>query len=72
MVFGHGRDYATAFINIDLVSVGNWAERNNIDLRDLHFRNRGSGAVTLSVNRSALGDSNPGDLSYGRRTGFFR
>ena len=23
-----------------------WAERNNIDLRDLHFRNRGGGAVT--------------------------
>lgn len=49
-----------------------WAERNNLDLRDLHFRNRGGGAVTLSVNRSALGDSNPGDLSYGRRTGFYR
>jgi long-chain acyl-CoA synthetase len=30
VVFGHGRDYATAFINIDLVSVGNWAERNNV------------------------------------------
>ncbi len=30
VVFGHGRDFATAFINIDLVSVGNWAERNNI------------------------------------------
>lgn len=49
-----------------------WAERNNIDLRDLHFRNHGGGAVTLSVNRSALGDSNPSDLSYGRRTGYFR
>ncbi|MBS0241683.1 MAG: AMP-binding protein [Proteobacteria bacterium] len=30
VVFGNGRDYATAFINIDLVSVGNWAERNNV------------------------------------------
>ena len=30
VVFGHGRDYATAFINIDLVSVGNWAERHNV------------------------------------------
>ena len=30
VVFGHGRDFVTAFINIDLVSVGNWAERNDV------------------------------------------
>ncbi len=30
VTFGHGRDFASAFINIDLVSVGNWAERNNV------------------------------------------
>jgi long-chain acyl-CoA synthetase len=30
VAFGHGRDYATVLINIDLTSVGNWAERNNI------------------------------------------
>ncbi len=30
VVFGNGREYATAFINIDLNAVGNWAERNNI------------------------------------------
>jgi len=30
VVFGAGRDACTAFINIDLVAVGNWAERNNI------------------------------------------
>jgi len=48
-----------------------WAERNNLDLRDLHFRNRGKRGVTLSVRRSALGDSRPDDLSFGRRTGFF-
>ena len=29
---GDGRDYATMMVNIDLVSVGNWAERNNVDL----------------------------------------
>ena len=28
--FGDGRDYVTAMINMDLESVGNWAERNNI------------------------------------------
>ncbi|MGB0794546.1 MAG: AMP-binding protein [Candidatus Puniceispirillaceae bacterium] len=30
VVFGNGRDTCTAFINIDLQAVGNWAERNNI------------------------------------------
>ena len=30
VVFGAGRDTCTAFINIDLAAVGNWAERNNI------------------------------------------
>jgi long-chain acyl-CoA synthetase len=30
VVFGNERDTCTAFINIDLTAVGNWAERNNI------------------------------------------
>ena len=30
VAFGHGRDSVTAFINIDLTSVGSWAERNNV------------------------------------------
>ena len=30
VVFGNGREECTAFINIDLSAVGNWAERNNI------------------------------------------
>ena len=30
VVFGNGRDECTAFVNIDLTAVGNWAERNNI------------------------------------------
>jgi long-chain acyl-CoA synthetase len=30
VVFGDGRDYSTAFINIDLDAVGNWAERRNM------------------------------------------
>ena len=28
--FGHDKDNVTAFINIDLTAVGNWAERRNI------------------------------------------
>ncbi len=30
VAFGNGRDACTAFLNIDLQAVGNWAERNNI------------------------------------------
>jgi long-chain acyl-CoA synthetase len=30
VVFGANRAFCTAFINIDLTAVGNWAERNNI------------------------------------------
>ncbi len=30
VVFGSEREFCTAFINIDLQAVGNWAERNNI------------------------------------------
>jgi long-chain acyl-CoA synthetase len=30
VVLGNGREMCTAFINIDLNAVGNWAERNNI------------------------------------------
>lgn len=30
VVFGNEREQCTAFINIDLTAVGNWAERNNI------------------------------------------
>lgn len=47
-----------------------WAERNDIDLRDLHLRDLGKRGIALSVRRSALGDPARGDLTYGRRTGF--
>ena len=30
VVFGRGREMVTAFVNIDLAAVGNWAERNGI------------------------------------------
>ena len=30
VAFGDGRDVVAMFVNIDLVSVGNWAERNNV------------------------------------------
>ncbi len=30
VAFGHGRDFCSAFLNIDLEAVGNWAERHHI------------------------------------------
>jgi long-chain acyl-CoA synthetase len=30
VAFGHGHDYVTMVLNIDLTSVSNWAERNNV------------------------------------------
>lgn len=30
MVFGANKDYCTAFINIDLEAVANWAERRGL------------------------------------------
>jgi long-chain acyl-CoA synthetase len=30
VVFGHGRDYVAAFVNIDLEATGNWAERSGL------------------------------------------
>ncbi|MGO9543233.1 MAG: AMP-binding protein [Rhodomicrobium sp.] len=30
VAYGDGRDFVGVFINIDLLSVGNWAERNNV------------------------------------------
>jgi long-chain acyl-CoA synthetase len=30
VAFGQGRDYVTMLVNIDLISVGSWAERNNV------------------------------------------
>jgi long-chain acyl-CoA synthetase len=30
VAFGQGRDYVTMLVNIDLTSVGSWAERNNV------------------------------------------
>ena len=30
VAFGDGRDYVACFVNIDLVAVGNWAERNGV------------------------------------------
>jgi len=30
VAFGHGRDYVAVFVNIDMIAVGDWAERRNI------------------------------------------
>ena len=30
VAYGQGKDFCTAFINIDMTAMGNWAERNNV------------------------------------------
>ena len=53
VVFGNGRDECTAFINIDLTAVGNWAERNNIayaSYQELAGHPDVLGAITDHVN----------------------
>ena len=30
VAFGHGRDFVAVFVNVDMVAVGDWAERRNI------------------------------------------
>jgi long-chain acyl-CoA synthetase len=30
VAFGHGRDFVTVFVNIDMTAVGDWAERRNL------------------------------------------
>jgi long-chain acyl-CoA synthetase len=62
VVFGNGRDYCTAFINIDLTAVGNWAERNNIayaSYQELAGHDRVLEMIQShveEVNRSVAGD----------------
>ena len=45
VAFGQGRDYVTMLINIDLTSVGNWAERNNVVLCQLPGAGRASAGL---------------------------
>ncbi|MCF6304159.1 MAG: AMP-binding protein [Rhodobacteraceae bacterium] len=63
VVFGDGRDSCTAFINIDLGAVGNWAERNNVaytSYQDLAAHPDVYGAIQQhieEVNKSIAKDS---------------
>ena len=42
VAIGDGRDYVSVMLNIDLVAVGSWAERNNVGLRLLSGARRAS------------------------------
>jgi hypothetical protein len=47
-----------------------WAERNNIDPRDLHIREDGSGC-NVGVRRSAIPNGGFNDSDRRRKDGFF-
>ena len=62
VAFGHGRDFVAVFVNIDMVAVGDWAERRNISyasyqelagLREVHDLVEGEIA---QVNRDLAAD----------------
>lgn len=72
VVFGHEREYVTAFINIDLGAVGSWAERNGIaytSYADLAGRpevyNQIKGCIE-QVNRDLASDSSMADSQIRR------
>ena len=46
VAFGHGRDTVCAFVNIDIGSVGNWAERRGLAVFRLHRSRRASPRCT--------------------------
>jgi long-chain acyl-CoA synthetase len=64
VAFGIDRDYAAAFINIDLEAVGNWAERNNIAYASYQELAANPGVMDLvqdcvnKVNADLAGDAN--------------
>ncbi|WP_395711279.1 AMP-binding protein [Reyranella sp.] len=62
VAFGHGRDFVAVFVNIDMIAVGDWAERRNISyasyqelagLREVHDLVEGEIA---QVNRDLAAD----------------
>ena len=55
----------------DRQAAENWAKRNNIDPRDLHFRETGRG-VDVGVRKNIKRDDGYDDGYGNRRHGFFR
>ena len=55
--FGDGRDHVAAFINIDLVAVGNWAERNGITYAS--YQELAGHPLRLRYDREACGRGEP-------------
>ena len=50
-----------------------WAQRNKIDLRDLHIRNAGGQRVEVGIRKSAYDQREDYDNRYGQRQdGFWR
>jgi len=62
VAFGHGRDFVSAFVNIDMTAVGDWAERRNIayasyqELASMPAVHKLIASEIDSVNRDLLAD----------------
>ena len=73
VTFGDQRDQVTAMINIDLVAVGNWAERRNIayaSYQDLASRSEVYSMVQESIERVNMDLSRDETLSHSQITRF--
>ena len=71
VAFGHGRDKVCAFINIDVGSVGNWAERRNLaysGYTDLARQARGATSSSASASRRSTPSSRATRRSPTRRS----
>lgn len=73
VTFGHQRDQVTAMINIDLVVVGNWAERRNIayaSYQDLAARPEVYSMVQESIEQVNIDLSGDDTLNHSQITRF--
>ena len=72
VAFGHERDYVSAFVNIDLAAVGNWAERRNLAYTGYTDLARQEPVYALiqecveKVNRDLAGDTRLGNSQIRR------
>ena len=56
VAFGDGRGYVTMFLNIDPVSVGNWAERNNVSYAS--YQELAGNSQVVELVRKRVGELN--------------
>ena len=59
VAFGHGRDFVAVFVNIDMIAVGDWAERRNISYASYQELAGASGGLRPDPGRDRAGQPRP-------------